>query len=370
MIQVNTPIITKEASKYIQDCLDTGWISSQGKYVSRFEKEFADYIGVKYATTISNGTTALHIACQLLDLKPGDEIILPDLTIISCINAVWYTGATPILVDIDKESFTMDPELIEKKITKKTKAIMVVHLYGHPADMDPILKIAKKYKLKIIEDAAEAHGAEYKGKKCGSIGDIGVFSFYPNKLITTGEGGMVVTNNKNYYKHAVLLKDLSHSPKKRFKHFEIGNNYRMTNMQAALGCAQMLHIDEFFQKKQDMARLYNEGLKDIIGLHIPITKKWALNSYWMYAITVDKKFPYNRDEFRKKLKENGIDTRDFFYPLHSQPIYIKMEKSKGSFPVSLKASKEGLYLPSGLALSKNEIETVIKAVVKLSHDKK
>lgn len=370
MIPVNTPIITKESEEYVLDCIKTGWISSQGSYVTRFEKEFANYIGVKYATTVSNGTTALHLACRLLDIGPGDEVILPDLTIISCINAVWYTGATPVLVDIDPETFTMNPDLIEEKITKKTKAIMPVHLYGHPVDMDPIIKLAKKYRLKIIEDAAEAHGAEYKGRKCGSMGDIGVFSFYPNKLITSGEGGMVVTNNEKIYNHATKLKDLSHSPKKRFKHFEIGYNYRMTNMQAALGCAQMKHVDEFFKKKMKMAKMYNEGLAGIKGLHTPITKEWAKNSYWMYAITLDRSFPYTRDEFKKKLFKNGVDTRDFFYPLHSQPIFKKMEKAKGKFPVSDKASREGFYLPSGLALTEEQINTVIKTVIRLSRDQR
>lgn len=354
MIPVNEPVLSKNARTYINECLHSGWISSSGSFITRFEEDFARYLGVGFATTTTNGTAALHLAIAALNIGPGDEVIVPDLTIISCALAVVYTGATPVFVDVEAATGTIDPKKIEAKITKRTKAIMVVHLYGHPADMDPIMVIARKYRIPVIEDAAEAHGAQYKGKKCGSIGDVACFSFYANKIVTTGEGGMLVTNNKQLYEKAKLLKNLAHSPKRRFWHVSIGFNYRMTNLQAALGVAQLEKIDEYIRKKQWMAEEYNKRLGDIPSLELPRQMPWAKSVWWMYAVRAkDKK------TVRQRLFEKGVDTRDFFYPLHRQPVLTRY--ASGSYPVSDDLSRRGFYLPSGLAISKKQIQFVSKA---------
>jgi perosamine synthetase len=363
MITVNTPLVAKNAQKYVSDCIKSGWLSSAGSYIDKFEKNFADFVKVKYAVTTTNGTASLHLAMTALEIGPGDEVIVPDLTIISCALAVIYTGAKPVLVDVEKDTGNIDPKKIEDKITKKTKAIMVVHLYGHPANMDPILSLAKKYNLKIIEDAAEAHGAEYKGKIVGGLGTVGCFSFYGNKIITTGEGGMLVTNDETLYKRAKLLKDLAHSPKRRFVHEKIGFNYRLTNIQAALGTAQLEEVSSYIEKKRNMAKLYIEGLKDIPEIELPKEMNYAKSVYWMFPILVSKNCPITRDQFREKLKNLGVDTRDFFYPLHDQPVLLNLGLFKNEkYPVTTDLSKRGFYIPSGLALTKKEITQVIKAI--------
>lgn len=363
MIPVNEPLIAPNALSYVKDCVETGWISSSGKYIEQFESAFAAYLDVSYATTTTNGTTALHLALAALDIKKGDEVIIPDLTIISCGLAPLYVGATPVVVDVDPRTGNIDPTLIEKHITKKTKAIMVVHLYGHPADMDPIMEIARRHKLYVVEDAAEAHGAQYKGTKVGGIGDIGCFSFYGNKIVTTGEGGMVVTNNKSLYNHAKVLKDLAHSPAKRFYHEEVGFNFRMTNMQAALGLAQLEQINTYLAIKKHMAKQYTRQLTDIEALELPIQESWAKNVYWMYALLVSKNAPLTRDVLRIRLRELGIDTRDYFVPLHRQPVFTSLGLFKNtSCPVSDDLSDRGFYLPSGLAITDEQILKVTTAL--------
>lgn len=365
MIPVNEPLIAKNAEKYVTDCIKTGWISSAGEYIQKFEQSFADFLGVKYATTTTNGTASLHLALAALGIKKGDEVIIPNLTIISCALAVIYTGATPVLVDVEEESGNIDPTKIEGKITKRTKAIMVVHLYGHPVDMNPILSLAKKYKLTVIEDAAEAHGAEYKDKKIGGIGDIGCFSFYANKIVTTGEGGMVVTNNQKLYEKAKLLKDLAHSPKRRFIHEEIGFNYRMTNLQAALGLAQLEEVKKYIEKKRWIASVYNKELSKIPNIEIPHEYPWAKSVYWMYALKTKKESPTTKNKLRKRLSTLGVDTRDFFYPLHQQPALRRLGLFKGErYPISTDLSTRGFYIPSGLALTERQIQTVINAIRK------
>ena len=368
MIPVNEPLIAKNAQKYVLNCIKTGWVSSAGEYIGKFEKNFADFLGVKYATTTTNGTAALHLAIAAFGIGKGDEVILPNLTIISCALAVVYTGATPVLVDGVEDSGNIDPTKIEEKITKRTKAIMVVHLYGHPADMDPILSLAKKYKLAVIEDAAEAHGAEYKGKKVGYIGDVGCFSFYANKIVTTGEGGMVVTNNEKLYEKVKLLKDLAHSSKRRFLHEEIGFNYRMTNLQAALGLAQLEEIETYIQKKRWMAKLYTNGLKHIPNIELPGEQSWAKSVYWMYTLKVKKQSPITKDKLRKKLTNLRVDTRDFFYPLHQQPALRRLGLlGKERYPVSTDLSERGFYIPSGLALTEEQISRVIESIKKAAN---
>lgn len=366
MIPVNEPLIAKNALSFVSDCIKTGWISSVGSYIQRFEQEFAKFQEVKYAVTTTSGTASLHLALAALGIGKGDEVILPDHTMFACAAAIIYTGAKPIPVDVERTTWNIDVSLVEKKITKKTRAIMPVHIYGHPVDMTPLLRLAKKYKLFVIEDAAESCGGEYKGKKVGSLGDISCFSFYANKIITTGEGGMVTTNNKKLAQKARALKDLAHSPKKRFLHTEVGFNYRMTNMQAALGVAQLEEIKTFIEKKRWMANLYNLRLKNIEGLTLPIERPWAKNVYWMYAVLVEDSFGIQRDELQKRLKEKGIDTRTFFVPIHQQPALKKLGfKEKNSYPVSEEISKKGLYLPSGLAITEEQIKTVCKAIAKI-----
>ena len=368
LIPVNAPVLYKEAEEYVLDCIKSGWISSAGSYITRFETDFAKYMGVRFATTTTNGTTALHLAVVSLGIGQGDEVIMPDLTIISCPLAVMYAGATPVFVDVDPVTFTIDPRLIEAKITKRTKAIMVVHLYGHPADMDPIMRIARKHHLRVIEDAAEAHGARYKGTLVGSIGDVGTFSFYANKIVTTGEGGMVVTNSSRFAKRARLLKDLAHSPKKRFWHEVVGFNYRITNIQAALGVAELMHIKESIAKKQWMAREYGKKLRSIPYLTLPQQMPWAINVYWMYALILNSSAPITKNELRKRLKEHGVDTRDFFYPLHTQPILKKYVRKNERYPVSDFASRQGFYVPSGLAITKKQIHKVATALREILTD--
>lgn len=377
MIPVNEPLISKNASKYVLDCLKTGWISSAGKYIDKFEEAFAKYIGVRYAVTTTSGTTALHLALASIGIKPGDEVILPDLTIISCALAVTYLGATPVLVDVDKETGNIDPEKIEEKITKKTKAIIVVHLYGHPAQMDKILKIANKHSLLVVEDAAEAHGAEIRmsgknkkdlfWKKVGSIGDVGCFSFYANKLITTGEGGMLVTNNQKIYRKAKRLKDLAHSPARRFYHQEIGYNFRMTNIQAALGLAQLEQAETYVIKKRTIAYMYTKGLSGVSCLELPTEMPWTKNVFWMYAPRIKRGSQVTKKQLCDLLKKNGIETRDYFVPLHRQPALRNLGLFKNEkYPVSDDLSNRGFYIPSGLALIDSQIKYVINTIKKIA----
>jgi len=359
MIPVFTPSIGDEELRNVTDTIKTNWISSKGDYIKKFEEKFAEYCGVKYGVTTSNGTAALHLALATLGIKKDDEVIVPNFTMISSALAVYYTGATPVFVDAEESTGNIDIKKIEEKITQKTKAIMPVHIYGHPCDMDEINVIAKKHNLIVIEDAAEAHGAEYKGRRCGSLGDVGCFSFYANKLITTGEGGMIVTNNENIYKKAQYLKNLAFGKKRRFVHEEIGFNYRITNLQAAIGLGQMKKIDNFLKTKINNARLYSSLLKDIKGVITPIEKPYVKNSYWMYAIRFNENFGMKKDEIKKRLFEEGIDTRDFFVPMNEQPIFRKIGlQTNEVFPISKKLSEQGIYLPSGLNLTEQDIKYI------------
>lgn len=363
MIPVNEPLISKEAKENVNIALESGWISSAGTFVKQFEEDFASYLGVKHAISVSNGTAALHVALLSLDIGPGDEIIIPAFTMAATWLAVLYTGAKPVFVDCEPETYNINVNLIEEKINEKTKAIIPVHIYGHPADMDPIILLAKRHKLYIIEDAAEAHGAEYKKRKCGSMGDINCFSFYGNKIITCGEGGMVVTNDEDFANKARKIKDLYHSDKKRFIHEKVGYNYRLTNTQAAIGCGELNHIEEYVTKKQQMASRYTSGLSSIEGITTPKTKSYAKNVFWMYSILVDEnKYGISKDKLREKLKQVGIDTRDFFYSPSDQPILKQFLSSTDIFPVTDYISNNGCYLPSGLAITNDQIDLVISTI--------
>jgi perosamine synthetase len=361
-VPVNEPVITAEAKKYVAEAMESGWISSAGKYIAQFEEKFAAFLGVKHAVTTTSGTTALHLSLASIGIQAGDEVIVPDFTMIGSVDPILYLGAKPVFVDAEIETYNIDVRQIEKKITAKTKAIMPVHIYGHSCDMDPILAIAKKHSLLVIEDAAEAHGATYKGKMCGSMGTVSAFSFYGNKIITTGEGGMVVTDDDAIAAMARNLKDLAHSPTKRFWHERVGFNYRMTNLQAACGLGQLEHIEEFLAKKRWMAAEYAKRLGDVPGLRLPATKPWAENVYWMYAVLLDNDFPLSKDEFRSRLKDKGVDTRDFFYSVAAQPLVRGVVPHNEWFPVTETLAKHGLYLPSGLALTEGQIEYVCNMV--------
>jgi len=362
-IPVNEPLISKEAKKNVNDALNTGWISSSGKYVEEFENKFSKFIGMKYGVAVANGTAALHVALLAAGVGKGDEVIVPAFTMAATWLAVLYVGAVPVFVDCEEDTFNINTSLIEGVITSKTKAIIPVHIYGHSADMDPIIDIAKKHKIMVVEDAAEAHGGTYNGNLCGSMGDISCFSFYGNKIITTGEGGMILTNNKNYADEARRYKDLCHSVKKRFIHDGVGYNYRMTNLQAALGVGELDNIDRYLAVKKRMAEIYQKGLQDVQGIRLPATKPNVSNVYWMYAILVDKnKFGMDKDRLRQKLLEKKIDTRDFFYSPKDHPVLKKYIKKGDNFPITEKISKEGLYLPSGLALTEEQQHRVIDAI--------
>jgi len=366
MIPVNEPLFISNEKKYLAKCIDSGWISSEGPFVKEFEEKFATFIGKKYGVAVSSGTAALEIAVGTMGLEPGEEIIMPTFTIMSCALAVLTYGGVPVFVDSEPESWNIDVNKIEEKITKKTRTIMPVHIYGHPCNTTPIMKIAKKYNLKIIEDTAEAHGAEYKGKKCGSFADISCFSFYANKIITTGEGGMVLTDDKKYAEKARDLRNLGFGKKKRFHHQFLARNYRMTNLQAALGVAQIKNIKKLVKIKRKNAKEYTERLKDIPGLQLPAEKEWAKNVYWMYGIVLDEATGFNGETFAKRLSKQRISTRPFFYPLHLQPVLRKLGiKSEGKYPVAERISKQGLYLPSGLGLKDWQIEKVCKAIKKI-----
>lgn len=359
MIPVCEPFIGQKELEYVTDCLKTNWISSKGKYIEEFEERFANYCGCKYGIATTNGTTALHLALASLGIGPGDEVIVPTFTMISTVFAVVYTGAKPVLVDAEPETWNIDTTRIEEKITDDTRAILPVHIYGHPCDMDPIMEIAQRHNLWVIEDAAEAHGAEYKGRKAGSIGHVNCFSFYANKIITTGEGGMVITSDKGVAEKAKALKDLAHSKQKRFLHTDLGFNYRMTNIQAAIGLAQFERIGELVERRRVHAYLYNSLLKDIKGIKLPTEKEWAKNVYWMYCILIGNEFGMDRDEVMARLAGAGIETRTMFIPMNQQLVFHRMGLfNRESYPVAEELSRKGLYLPSSSGLKEEQINYV------------
>ena len=361
MIPVTEPSLGKEELENVIEAVKSGWISSKGSFIGEFEENFAKYCGVKYGVTTSNGTVALHLALEALGIQKGDEIIVPDLTFIATANAVTYCNAKPVFVDSHPDYWCIDPEKIEEKVTPKTKAIIPVHLYGHPCDMDAIMDIAKDYKLYVVEDAAEAHGAEYKGKRVGSFGDINCFSFYGNKIITTGEGGMCLTKNEELAEKMRILRDHGMNPNKRYWHDVVGFNYRMTNLQAAIGVAQLEKLDKFVEKKREMARWYEEGLSELaemgsIKLHPEMP--WAKCVYWMYCILIEEKTGISRDNFMEQLEGKGIETRPFFYSMQVMPPY---ENNK-AFSVAERISGGGINLPSAVGLKVEEIKLICETI--------
>ena len=362
IIPVCEPRLDGNELKYVTNCIETNWISSAGRYIQGFEAAFAAACDCKYGAACANGTVALHLALATLGLGPGDEVILPTFTMIATINTVTYTGAQAVLVDSELRTWNMDVTQIESKITPRTRAIVVVHTYGHPVDMDPVMDIARRHNLYVLEDAAESHGARYKGRRTGSLGDCAAFSFYGNKIITTGEGGMVTTNNEEIARIAWNLRDHAFSEERHFWHKYLGFNYRMTNLQAAVGLAQTEQLETFVKARRENAAYYTSLLKGIPGITTPPEAAWAENVFWMYGILVQDEFGISRDELRQRLAKRGIETRTFFIPMHVQPIYFQQFKGQ-RYPVSETLCKRGLYLPSASSLTHSEIEFVAQSVV-------
>lgn len=366
-IPVNEPLLNGNEKKYLCECIDTGWISSEGPFVKEFEQKMSATVNRKYGIAVSNGTAALEVAAQALGIGEGDEVIMPAFTIISCAMAVTKLGAVPVLVDSDPHTWNMKVDEIEAKITPKTRAIMIVHIYGLPVAVDGILALAEKYGLKVIEDAAEMHGQTYKGKPCGSFGDISTFSFYPNKHITTGEGGMVVTDDEGLAERCRMLRNLCFRKDVRYVHDEISDNYRFTNLQAAVGLAQLERLDEFVARKRAMGKYYTEQLSDTDGLILPIEKTdYADNIYWVYGIVLDRQIEADNKVVQKLLLEEGIGSRTFFWCMHEQPVYQKQGLFQGeTYPDAEYLARKGFYIPSGLALTQEQMERVVAAVRKV-----
>lgn len=363
-ISVNEPLLDGNEKQYLLECIETGWISSEGPFIKEFEQKFAARVNRKHGIAVTNGTAAIDAAVDALGIGPGDEVIMPTFTIISCITQIVRCGAIPVLVDSNSITWNMDVTQIEAKITSRTKAIMVVHIYGLPVDMAPVLDIAKRHNLKIIEDAAEMHGQTFEGQPCGSFGDISTFSFYPNKHMTTGEGGMIVTDDDELAETCRSLRNLCFQPHKRFVHERLGWNLRMTNMQAALGLAQLERLDEFVAKKRMMGRRYTELLKDLLGVQLPWAHtNYAENIYWVYGLILNESTGLNAEEAMKRLAAKGIGTRPFFCPMHQQPVLRRMALFEGErYPIAERMYSQGFYLPSGMALDNGRIERCAKAM--------
>jgi len=371
-IPVNEPLLGSRELEYVSECVRTGWISSAGRFIEEFEQKWASYCGRRHGIAVSNGTVALQVSAACLGLKPGYEVIMPTFTIISCALAAIYNGAVPVLVDSDPRTWCMDVNQIEAKITLRTRAIMPVHIYGHPVDMDPILELAEKHGLSIIEDAAEVHGAEYLAgrgtthpawRRCGSFGTLSCFSFYANKLITTGEGGMVLTDDPALAEKARSMRNLCFQAERRFHHEELGFNFRLTNLQAALGLAQLERFEEIVARKRWIGQEYNRRLAGLKGLQLPVEEPWARNVYWMYGVVLAEETGMDATVFAQRLKQHGIETRPFFLGLHEQPVFHQRGLFvEERFPVTERIARQGLYFPSGLALTTEQLDEVCAAV--------
>ena len=363
-IPVNTPLLDGNEKKYLIECIETGWISSEGPFIKEFEQKFASRMGRKHGIAVCNGTAAIDAAVEAVRIGPGDEVIMPTFTIISCISQIVRNGGLPVLIDSDPITFNMDVKQVESKITPRTKAIMIVHIFGLPVDVAPLLDIAKRHGLKVLEDAAEMHGQTYKGKPCGSFGDISTFSFYSNKHITTGEGGMILTDDDELAETCRNLRNLCFQADKRFVHEQLGWNLRMTNMQAALGVAQLERLDEFVSRKIKMGRRYTEILSECRGVQLPLPRTdYAENIYWVYGIVIDESRGVDALHVMHQLAENGVGTRPFFYPMHQQPVLRGMGFFNGvHLPVSERIYRQGFYIPSGMALTDKQIDQVAEAV--------
>src|SRR6266404_8589381 len=359
MIPVNRPILDGNEKKYLAECIETGWISSEGPFVKRLEAQFAQMMGCGHGIAVCNGSVAIEVAIAALRIGAGDEVILPSFTIISCASAIVRAGAVPVVVDCQRDTWNIDPALIASKITARTKAIMVVHIYGLPVDMDPVIELARRHNLFIIEDAAEQHGQTYKGRPVGSLGDIATVSFYPNKQITAGEGGMVLTNDTMLADRCRHLRNLCFDNERRFIHEELGWNFRMSNVQAAIGVAQLERIDQTVAKKRQIGAWYQQRLRGHPRLQLPSERtEYAENIYWVFGVVLDAAVPLDAAEVMARLKSKGVDSRHFFWPIHEQPVF----QNRGWFmdehcPNAERIARRRLYLPSGVGLTEDEAET-------------
>ena len=364
MIPVNEPLLDGNEKRYLSQCIESGWISSEGPFVKQFEDGFAARVGRRFGVAVCNGTAALDACVEALGIGVGDEVILPAFTIISCVGQIVRAGAIPVLVDSDPVTWNMDVGQIEDRITARTRAILVVHIYGLPADIDPILEIARRHALKVIEDAAEMHGQTYRGRPCGSFGDLSTFSFYPNKHITTGEGGMILTDDPDLAEQCRSLRNLCFQPGRRFVHEELGWNLRMTNLQAALGVAQLERLDEFVARKRRMGARYTELLSNVPGVQLPLAHTaYAENIYWVFGLLLDDQMPHDAETVMHRLAEHGIGCRPFFCPMHLQPVLRRRGLFEGErYPVAERLYRRGFYIPSGLALSDSQMEQVAGCV--------
>lgn len=360
-IPVYEPWLGEQEEVYVVDAVRSGWISSLGMYVTRFEQEFADFCGVAHGVSVCNGTAALHLALHALGIGPGDQVIVPALTFVASANAVAYTGAEPVFADVDPVTWCMDVADAARLITPRTRAIIPVHLYGHPADMDAVNELAAAHDLLVIEDAAEAHGAAIRGRRVGGLGTIGAFSFYANKTVTTGEGGMLTTDDEELAARCRLLRDHAMPPQRRYWHDEIGFNYRMTNLQAAVGVAQLERIHEFIARKRRIAAWYRAELEDVPGITLPVEAPGCTNIFWMFSILVDEPFPLNRDALILALREHGVDSRPFFHPMDVLPPY----RSETPRPIALSLSQRGLNLPSSPRLSQEQVVYICNVIRRL-----
>jgi perosamine synthetase len=354
------PLFAGNEKKYVNECLDDVWISSAGRFIPEFEKLFAQFCGVSHAISCNNGTAALHLALQALGVKPGDEVIVPTLTYIATANAVRYCGATPVLVDSDPRTMNIDPSRIEERITPRTRGIIPVHLYGHPADMQPIMDIASRHRLFVLEDAAEAHGALYRGVKTGALGTAATFSFFGNKIITTGEGGMITTSGDELNRSLRLIRGQGMDSQRRYWFTVIGNNFRMTNIQAALGLAQVERIELHLAKRRAVAEWYNrhlEPLRDTIVL--PVEEPWAHHAFWIYTILLKEDAGIERDALMAALEEAGIETRPVFYPMHVMPPY---READGAYPVAESLARRGVNLPTHGLLTEDDVAYIAERI--------
>lgn len=353
MIPVNEPLLDGNEEEYLVDCIRTAWIGSEGPYVSKFEERFSSRVNRAHGVAVCNGTAALDAAIEAAGIQSGDEVILPTFTIISCIHQIVRIGAVPVLVDSDPVTWNMDVAEVAQKITRRTKAILAVHIYGLPVDMDPIIELGKEYGLVIIEDSAEMIGQTYYGRPCGSLGDISTFSFYPNKHVTTGEGGMIVTDSDEYAAACRSLRNLCFQPEKRFVHERLGWNLRMTNMQAAIGVAQLERLDEFLKIKRRNGRRYRELLADLDGIQLPLERTaYATNVYWVFGIVLEESTGLSAADCMAELSKRGVGCRPFFFPMHLQPVLRRRGLFHNEdYPVAERLYRQGFYIPSGLALT-------------------
>ena len=359
MIPISSPYIDNRAKKYVLKCLNTNWISSQGEYILKFEKSLAKYHNAKYCIVTSSCTSAIHLAIKSLDIGKGDEVICPDLTFIAPANMIALSGAKLKLVDIDPETFAIDHKKIIKNITKKTKAILVVHQMGHAADMDKILKIAKKYNLKVIEDNAESIGGKYKGRMLGTIGDVSTLSFFANKIITTGEGGAIITNSKKIADKCYILRDHGMSKEKKYYHIDLGYNYRMTNMQAAIGYSQIKILNKILKIRSKQLLIYKKYLSKIKEIELRSYKKWSTPIHWLTTVTINKK--NLRNKLIKFLNKSGIDARQMINPVH-QAKHFKKYFNKKNYKNSINISNRTMHLPSSTNLKEKEIKLICKKI--------